>query len=255
MRLSNSSNEVSPLIFSPLMKKVGVESTFSTSAAYFWSAAILSSSDWSFRQSSTCCWLRPACLPIRLSDAAVSFITQSFCWRNSMSVTAKYFAASSLAMQRDSIEPAAALMSSGNSRKMYRILPVSIYSDLIFGNTVSLKAAQCGQVIDANSVIVTEAVAGPSAMSGSDTGLATSDAACAIACPIRRNGESPASRLSPVSDRAVVKARRVMINGLLPDWRVHARRTQRQRVFASLKRHLWQWRASNRLGRGSLNFA
>jgi hypothetical protein len=33
--LSNSSNEVSPLIFSPLMKKVGVESIFSTSLAYF----------------------------------------------------------------------------------------------------------------------------------------------------------------------------------------------------------------------------
>jgi hypothetical protein len=30
------------------------------------------------------------------------------------------------------------------------------------------------------------------------------------------NGEMPASRLSPVSDRAAVKARRVMINGLLP---------------------------------------
>src|SRR6266566_6747430 len=42
---SNSSIEVSPLIFSPLTKKVGVESTFSTSLAYFWSAAILSSSD------------------------------------------------------------------------------------------------------------------------------------------------------------------------------------------------------------------
>lgn len=42
--LANSSNEVSPLIFSPLMKKVGVESTFRTSLAYFWSAAILSSS-------------------------------------------------------------------------------------------------------------------------------------------------------------------------------------------------------------------
>ena len=42
---SNSSNEVSPLIFSPLTKKVGVESTFSTSLAYFWSAAILSSND------------------------------------------------------------------------------------------------------------------------------------------------------------------------------------------------------------------
>jgi len=35
IRLSNSSNEVSPLIISPLMKKVGVEFTFSTSLAYF----------------------------------------------------------------------------------------------------------------------------------------------------------------------------------------------------------------------------
>jgi hypothetical protein len=42
--LSNSSNDVSPLIFSPLTKKVGVESTFSTSPAYFWSAVIFSSS-------------------------------------------------------------------------------------------------------------------------------------------------------------------------------------------------------------------
>ena len=33
--LANSSNEVSPLIFSPLMKNVGVESTFNTSLAYF----------------------------------------------------------------------------------------------------------------------------------------------------------------------------------------------------------------------------
>src|SRR5262249_5586997 len=41
---SNSWIEVSPLIFSPLMEKVWVKSTFSTSAAYFWSAAILSSS-------------------------------------------------------------------------------------------------------------------------------------------------------------------------------------------------------------------
>ena len=49
-----------------------------------------------------------------------------------------------------------------------------MYSDLIFGNTSSLNAAQCGQVIEANSVMVTVALAGPSAMSGSDTGLATS---------------------------------------------------------------------------------
>src|SRR5579859_4945164 len=115
---SNSSIDVSPLIFSPLMKKVGVESTFNTSLAYFWSAEILSSSDWSFRQSSTSCLLNPACLPIRSSVSEVSFITQSPCERNRRSVTAKYFCASPLAMQRDSIEPAAALMSSGNSRKM-----------------------------------------------------------------------------------------------------------------------------------------
>src|SRR5438045_5302103 len=174
MLLSNSANEASPLILSPLMKKVGVESTFSTSLAYFWSAAILSSSAWSLRQSSTACWLRPACLPIRISVSVVFFNTQSFCCLNSMSMTAKYLPASSLAMQRASIAPAAALMSSGNSRNTYRILPVSMYSDLIFGNTVSLKAAQCGQVIDANSVIVTGALAGPSAISGNETGFATS---------------------------------------------------------------------------------
>jgi hypothetical protein len=98
-------------------------------------------------------------------------------------------------------------------------LPVSIYSDLIFGNTVSLKCAQCGQVIEAYSVMVTVALAGPSAMSGSDTGFATSAAVapcfCASASEIRRSGERPARAASPVSDRAAVKARRVMINGLL----------------------------------------
>src|SRR3981081_834360 len=57
--LSNSANEVSPLIISPLTKKVGVEFTFSTSAAYFWSAAILASSAWSLRQALTACWLGP----------------------------------------------------------------------------------------------------------------------------------------------------------------------------------------------------
>ena len=95
---------------------------------------------------------------------------------------------------------------------------------MIFGNTSALKAAQCGQVIEAYSVIVTEASAGPIAMSGSETGLATSAALCAIALVIRRSGEKPARAASPVSDRAAVKARRVMIKGLLPDWRVHALR-------------------------------
>ena len=97
-------------------------------------------------------------------------------------------------MQRASIEPAAALMSSGNSRNTNRILPVSMYSVLIFGNTFSVKAAQCGQVIEAYSVMVTAAFVGPSAMSGSDTGLATSAAFCASASLIRRSGEKPASR-------------------------------------------------------------
>src|SRR5712664_2949667 len=93
-------------------------------------------------------------------------------------------------------------------------MPVSIYSDLIFGNTFALNAAQCEQVIDAYSVIVTEALAGPSAISGSDPGLATSDALCAIASAIRCSGENPASAASPVSDRAMVKRRRVMNIGL-----------------------------------------
>src|SRR3954452_643556 len=104
-----------------------------------------------------------------------------------------------------------------------------MYFDLIFGNTLSLNAAQCGHVIDANSVIVTGAVAGPSAMSGSDTGLATSDALWARASVIKRSGERPARAASPVSDRAVLKARLVRINGLLPDWRVHAQKTKTNR--------------------------
>src|SRR3954471_2072951 len=92
-----------------------------------------------------------------------------------------------------------------------------MYSDLICGNTFSLKAAQCGQVIEAYSVMVTAASFGPNAMFGSDTGFATSAAVapCASASPIRRSGENPARAANPVRDRAAVKARRVMINGLL----------------------------------------
>src|SRR5215475_4821377 len=245
MRLSNSSKLCSPFTISPLMKKVGVEFTFSTSLAYFWSAAILSSSAWSFRQASTCCWDRPACLPMRIKVSVVFFSTHSFCWRNSMSTTAKYLPASSLAMQRASIEPAAALTSSGNSRNTKRILPLSIYSDLILGNTLSVNAAQCGQVIEANSVIVTVAFAGPSAMSGSETGFATSAALCAIASVMKRSGEKPASRPSPVSDRAAVKARRVRIKIGSRDWRGLTRDLQRtcgKTPSASLKRQKWQWR-------------
>src|SRR3569833_3161704 len=86
-----------------------------------------------------------------------------------------------------------------------------MYSDLILGNTCSLKAAQCGQVIEAYSVMVTAASFGPIAMSGNDTGFATSAADWAIASEMNRSGESPASAASPVSDSIILKARRVMI--------------------------------------------
>ena len=97
-----------------------------------------------------------------------------------------------------------------------------MYSDLIFGNTFSLKFAQCGQVIEAYSVIVTGAVAGPSAMSGSDTGLATSAAPCAIASVIRRSGEKPGEQAKPGQRQGGGEGAARDDQGLLPDWRVHA---------------------------------
>src|ERR1700712_257216 len=92
-----------------------------------------------------------------------------------------------------------------------------MYSDLIFGNTASLKCAQCGQVIEAYSVMVTVALAGPSAMSGSDTGLATSAAVafCASASDIRRSGERAARAARPGKHKAAGKGGRAVINGLL----------------------------------------
>src|SRR5690349_15530661 len=66
-------------------------------------------------------------------------------------------------------------------------------------------------------------------MSGSDCGLATSAEVCAIASVIRCSGEKPTSVASPVSDKATVKARRVIINDLLPDWRICAEMFQLRR--------------------------
>ena len=145
-------------------------------------------------------------------------------------------------------------MSSGNSRNTKRILPVSMNSDLTFGNTFSVNAAQCGQVIEAYSVIVTVALAGPSAMSGRDCGLATSAAPCAMASVISRSGEKPASRLSPVSDRAAVKARRVIIKVCSRMARSRPKEVRKE-AFASWKRQLWQWRAAPGELRKRLNFA
>ena len=50
--------------------------------------------------------------------------TQSFCFWNRVSIIGKYL---SLPPQRASMKPAAASWSSGNSRKMKRTLPVSMY--------------------------------------------------------------------------------------------------------------------------------
>src|ERR1035437_8238212 len=93
----------------------------------------------------------------------------------------KYFPASSPAMQRASIEAVEALMSSGNSRNTNRTLPVSIYFDFSIGKTFCSNAAQCGQDIEAYSVMDTGAFAGPSAISGSDIGFATSAAVAVCA--------------------------------------------------------------------------
>src|SRR5258708_21115679 len=101
-------------------------------------------------------------------------------------------------MQRASIEAAAALMSSGNSRNTKRTLPVSIYFDRSIGNTFSPNAAQCGQLIEAYSVMVIGAFGEPIAISGSDTGFATAAAIplCAIAVLVNASAAS-AERAPP----------------------------------------------------------
>src|SRR6185369_4318215 len=105
-------------------------------------------------------------------------------------------------MQRASIEAAAALMSSGNSRNTKRTLPVSIYFDRNIGNTFWPKAAQCGQLIEEYSVMVIGAFADPMAMSGSDTGLATNAATafCARAAGAKA-GDAKARRAKAMRQR------------------------------------------------------
>ena len=85
--------------------------------------------------------------------------------------------------------------------------------------------------------MVTVALAGPSAMSGSDTGLATSAALLRHARrAISRSGEKPARAASPVSDRAAVKARRVMIKVCSRIGAFTPERSCENKPVASLKR-------------------
>jgi hypothetical protein len=104
------------------------------------------------------------------------------------------------------------------------------------------------------AVMVTVALAGPIAMSGNDTGLATSAAPCAMASVISRSGEKPARAASPVSDRAAVKARRVIIKVCSRVARSRPKEVRKE-AFASLKRQLWQWRGAPGARRQRLNFA
>jgi hypothetical protein len=83
--------------------------------------------------------------------------------------------------------------------------------DRSIGKTFSPKAAQCEQLIDAYSVIVTGAFADPIATSGSDTGFATAAAIalCATAVPAK-NGEMEASR-------ATIAIRPKAFKGVIPN--------------------------------------
>src|ERR1019366_3734643 len=101
-------------------------------------------------------------------------------------------------------------------------------------------AAQCGQDIEAYSVMDTGAFAGPSAISGSDIGFATSAAVavCAMASPIGCSGAKATRAASPASDRAAAKARRGTIKGKLRNRRCC---TLEWKSLANLKRQIWQW--------------
>src|SRR5205085_1859695 len=82
------------------------------------------------------------------------------------------------------------------------------------GNTFCSNAAQCGQVREENSTIVTGALAGPIAMSGRDTGCAANAASalCAIARSIDAAHDKAESR--PRATTAT-KIRRMTVNGAL----------------------------------------
>src|SRR5664279_1273060 len=84
--------------------------------------------------------------------------------------------------------------------------------------------------------MVTAASAGPIAISGNDTGLATSGALCAKASAMNPSGDTLDSAASPVNETSAVKARRVMIKV--------GSRIDAFDPFASLKWPLWQWRAA-----------
>src|SRR5690606_38919493 len=103
-------------------------------------------------------------------DAGSSRTTHSSCFWNNTSSIAKALSPA----QRASMDPASARMSSGNSRKIRRTCPVSMYFFFSSGSTLLWKVAQCGQVIEAYSTMVTFASGLPSTRSGNGPGFISS---------------------------------------------------------------------------------
>src|ERR1700757_1557944 len=113
-------------------------------------------------------------------------------------------------MQRASVEAAAALMSSGNSREMKRTLPASMYFDRSIGNTFSSNAAQCGQVSEKYSMMVIGAVSLPSTISGRAGGFASSVMVCALSA-----WAGSIAKTAPSTSRASAARPTGLSNGLL----------------------------------------
>ena len=85
---------------------------------------------WFCRQASKLSWVKPFLIAIASSGSSGFCTTQSFCCEKNASISGKYL---SLPAQRASMAAAAASASSGNSRKMKRTFPVSMYFFFISG--------------------------------------------------------------------------------------------------------------------------
>src|SRR5262249_19240681 len=101
---------------------------------------------------------------------------------------------------------------------MYLTLPVSMYFSFSFGKVVTAKAAQCGQVIEAYSMMVTGAVGEPIGMSSSAplASNSSTEKVCASARPPRPLNASKAPKLpstlsASVAEVVVTNCRRVII--------------------------------------------
>src|ERR1700678_3991900 len=113
---------------------------------------------------------------------------------------------------------AAASPSSGYSRMMYFTFPVSMYFSFSFGKVVTANAAQCGQVIEAYSMMVTGAVSEPIGMSSSGplASSSSTEKVCASARPPRmlRNSKAPTAPRTPsasVAEVLMTNCQRVII--------------------------------------------